>query len=71
MNARSFDRTTAPPFDIRSLLTPAAFPHRVDALELRETHISWLVLTGAFVYKAKKPVRKTEEQQEETAGAAA
>jgi uncharacterized protein len=29
----------------------------VTRLELRETHISWVVLTGPYAYKIKKPVK--------------
>jgi uncharacterized protein len=43
--------------DIRELLRPEAFPHPVSAIELRETHISWVVRTGPFAYKIKKPVK--------------
>ncbi len=42
---------------IQDLLRPEAFPHEVRQLQLRETHISWVVLTGLFVYKIKKPVK--------------
>jgi len=41
---------------IRGLLDPAAFPHAVRDLQIIETHISWVILTGDFVYKIKKPV---------------
>jgi len=41
---------------VRALLTPAAYDHPVDAIELIETHISWIFLTGRFAYKLKKPV---------------
>jgi uncharacterized protein len=41
---------------IQSLQTAAAFPHPVTSIELHETHISWVVLTGPFAYKIKKPV---------------
>ena len=44
-------------FRIEDLLESAAFPHAVTQLRLRETHISWVVLTGSFAYKIKKPVR--------------
>jgi aminoglycoside phosphotransferase family enzyme/predicted kinase len=40
-----------------ALLDPAAFPHLPDAVELRETHISWVFLAGDEAYKVKKPVR--------------
>jgi uncharacterized protein len=46
--------TTA--FAIGELL-PAAFPHAVSRMHVIETHISWIVLTGQFAYKFKKPVR--------------
>lgn len=39
-----------------SLLRAEAFPHPVTTLEVRETHISWVILTGDFAYKIKKPV---------------
>lgn len=42
---------------IDELLDPAAYPHAVSRPRLRETHVSWVVLTGAFAYKIKKPVR--------------
>ena len=37
-------------------LTTAAFPHAVTSIDVHETHISWVVLTGPFAYKIKKPV---------------
>jgi hypothetical protein len=44
------------PGAIDKLLDAAAFPHAVAKLELIETHISWIILTGEFAYKIKKPV---------------
>lgn len=41
---------------LTQLLLPSAYPHPVKRVELVETHISWLLLTGEFVYKIKKPV---------------
>jgi aminoglycoside phosphotransferase family enzyme/predicted kinase len=41
---------------IESLLRPDAYPHPVDKVELIETHISWVLLTGDYVYKIKKPL---------------
>ncbi|HSC07123.1 MAG TPA: AAA family ATPase [Steroidobacteraceae bacterium] len=38
-------------------VTPAAFAHAVTHLRVIETHISWVVLTGPYAYKIKKPVR--------------
>lgn len=34
----------------------AVYDHPVDSIELVETHISWVILTGKFAYKIKKPV---------------
>ena len=44
-------------FRIHELLAPEAFPHPVSAITLRETHISWVILTGPFAYKIKKAVK--------------
>jgi hypothetical protein len=44
-------------FDPKQLIDPAAFPHPVSEIHLLETHISWVVLTGAYAYKLKKPVK--------------
>ena len=41
---------------IRKLLEPAAYPHGVHDLQVIETHISWVILTGEYAYKVKKPV---------------
>jgi hypothetical protein len=41
---------------IRALLKPDAYPHPVDGIELRQTHISYVLLAGDHVYKIKKPV---------------
>ncbi len=37
-------------------LSPAAFTHAVTRLRVVETHISWILLTGHYAYKIKKPV---------------
>jgi aminoglycoside phosphotransferase family enzyme/predicted kinase len=40
------------------LLSPDAYPHDVQRPVLVvETHISWVLLTGPYAYKIKKPVR--------------
>ena len=45
------------PDQIRAALTdPATYPHPCDEIELVETHISMVFLTGDFAYKVKKPV---------------
>jgi aminoglycoside phosphotransferase family enzyme/predicted kinase len=41
---------------IRDLMKPAAYPHPVERVRLVETHISWVLLTGSYAYKIKKPV---------------
>lgn len=41
---------------ISSLLNPALYAHRVENIELIETHISWVILTGPYAYKIKKPL---------------
>ena len=42
---------------IAALRDPASYPHPVDGVEVIETHISWVLLAGAYAYKVKKPVR--------------
>jgi aminoglycoside phosphotransferase family enzyme/predicted kinase len=37
-------------------MSPTAYPHAVQELQLVETHISWVVLTGEYAYKIKRPV---------------
>ena len=41
---------------IQALLDPRCYPHPVQHVQLVETHISWLLLTGTYAYKIKKPV---------------
>jgi aminoglycoside phosphotransferase family enzyme/predicted kinase len=41
---------------IQTLLDPARYPHPAGAVELVETHISWVLLAGDYAYKFKKPV---------------
>ncbi len=38
------------------LQNPAVFDHPVQSIKVIETHISWVLLTGEYVYKIKKPV---------------
>ena len=44
------------PDTLSALLEPAAYPHPVSDVALVETHMSWVLLTGEFAYKIKKPV---------------
>src|SRR5262249_55992483 len=48
-------REELPPL-IRALLDPAAYPEPPPSVELRQTHISYLLLAGDRAYKIKKPL---------------
>lgn len=41
---------------IDALADPAAYPERVEKVEVRQTHISAVFLVGRYAYKVKKPV---------------
>ncbi|MBI5439280.1 MAG: AAA family ATPase [Nitrosomonadales bacterium] len=41
---------------IRALFDQACYGHAVTQIRLIETHISWVLLTGEYAYKIKKPV---------------
>ncbi|MBI4298135.1 MAG: AAA family ATPase [Chloroflexi bacterium] len=41
---------------VQDLLDPSSYPEKTSSVELIETHISYIFLTGRFVYKIKKPV---------------
>jgi len=41
---------------INALQDPAVYPHPVTQIRVLETHISWVLLTGPYAYKIKKPV---------------
>ncbi|MDX1299242.1 MAG: AAA family ATPase [Pseudomonas sp.] len=41
---------------IAALQNPALYSHPVEQFQVIETHISWVILTGPFAYKIKKPV---------------
>ncbi|MDJ0751444.1 MAG: AAA family ATPase [Woeseiaceae bacterium] len=42
---------------VGSLSHRSAYDHRVGNIRVLDTHISWIVLTGDFAYKIKKPVK--------------
>lgn len=42
---------------VQGLRNPECYPHPVDQVRLLETHISWVLLTGLYAYKIKKPVK--------------
>jgi aminoglycoside phosphotransferase family enzyme/predicted kinase len=41
---------------LENLLRPECYPHPARSIEVLETHISWVFLTGVYAYKIKKPV---------------
>jgi len=41
---------------LEALRDPQCYPHPVARVTLLETHISWVILTGGYAYKIKKPV---------------
>lgn len=41
---------------IGNLRQPRCYPHPVTEIQLLETHISWVLLTGEYAYKIKKPL---------------
>jgi aminoglycoside phosphotransferase family enzyme/predicted kinase len=43
-------------FNISNMLKPEVYDHPAKNIELIETHISWVILSGAYAYKIKKPV---------------
>jgi aminoglycoside phosphotransferase family enzyme/predicted kinase len=53
-------RDTTPPQSAAPLATRLnrreCFPHPIGRVQLIETHISWVVLSGTYAYKIKKPV---------------
>jgi aminoglycoside phosphotransferase family enzyme/predicted kinase len=42
---------------VQGLQNSESYPHPVDQIKLVETHISWILLTGCYAYKIKKPVK--------------
>lgn len=49
-------QTTLPPL-IQQMMEPGFYPHPViEPIQMLQTHISYVLLTGDFAYKIKKPV---------------
>ena len=48
---------------VAALRNPACFPHPVRQIEVIETHISWVILTGDYAYKIKKAVELLFERK--------
>lgn len=44
------------PQALQGLLRRGAYPHGVEPVHVIATHISWVLLTGEFAYKIKRPV---------------
>ena len=40
------------PGHLQALLLPRAYPHPVHAVQLIETHVSWVLLTGEFATRS-------------------
>jgi aminoglycoside phosphotransferase family enzyme/predicted kinase len=55
MSTATFDPPLLPA-PIAALLDPRIYPHPVSDVQLIQTHISYVVLAGEFVYKVRKPV---------------
>jgi uncharacterized protein len=47
---------TALPSLVKDLLKPETYPHKPHKVELVQTQMSFIFLTGEYVYKVKKPV---------------
>ena len=41
---------------IDAFRNPACYSHPISEVSIVETHISWVILTGQYAYKIKKPV---------------
>jgi len=41
---------------IDALRQKSCYPHEVTSIEVIESDLSWVVLTGEFAYKIKKPI---------------
>lgn len=41
---------------IQALKQPECYPHPVESVRVVQTHVSWIILTGQYAYKIKKPV---------------
>ena len=42
---------------ISLLLRENAYNHKVHKIRVEETHVSWVILTGMYVYKIKKELK--------------
>jgi len=44
------------PVFVSALLRTEAYEHKTEKIQLLETHISWVILTGPYAYKIKKSI---------------
>lgn len=42
---------------VRALQAPRCYPHETSRIEVIETHVSYVILTGRIAYKLKKPLK--------------
>ena len=56
MKAAQAERQDSAAFLPAALLKPECYAHPTRDLRVLETHISWVLLTGDYAYKIKKPV---------------
>jgi aminoglycoside phosphotransferase family enzyme/predicted kinase len=56
MQATAREQGSLPPV-IEAMLKPEFYPHPATAIELRQTHTSYVLLAGEFAYKVRKAVR--------------
>jgi aminoglycoside phosphotransferase family enzyme/predicted kinase len=55
-NQAEFDDAPADSALLDGLLDARAYNHPTNNIEVLQTHISWVILTGLFAYKIRKPV---------------
>jgi hypothetical protein len=41
---------------VKAMMDPSTYDEEVEKIEMLQTHISWVFLTGKYAYKVKKPV---------------
>ncbi len=56
MTAPAGRRAATPTPLFAALTRPECYPHPVSSVRVMETHLSWVLLTGEYAYKIKKPL---------------
>ena len=54
MGPTAAEQLASLPAHVAAMLDPGLYPHAVTSVELRETHVPWLLFAGPRVYKVKK-----------------